>query len=55
MIKRVRIYDLLGKEIYNHSSIQQFIPIENLAPGIYLLTIEITDGSLNVFKLRISF
>lgn len=26
-IKRVRIYDLLGKEICNHSSIQQHIPI----------------------------
>lgn len=54
-IKRVRIYDLRGKEIYNHSSIQQLIPIENLAPGIYLLNIEINDGSMKVFKLWISY
>ena len=51
-IKRVRIYDLLGKEIYNHSSIQQLIPIENLAPGMYLLNIEIKDGSMKVFKFQ---
>ncbi len=51
-IKRVRIYDLLGKEIYNHSSIHRNIPIENLSPGMYLLNIEITDGSMKVFKFQ---
>ena len=51
-IKQVRIYDLSGKEIYTHSSIQRLIPIENLSPGIYLLNIEKRDGSTKVFKFQ---
>ena len=51
-IKQVRIYDLTGKVIYNHSSMQKLIPIEDLKPGIYLIKIELTDGSRRVFKFQ---
>ena len=51
-IKQVRIYDLSGKVIYNHSSMQRLIPIEDLKPGIYFIKIEIADGSMRVFKFQ---
>ncbi len=51
-IKQVRIYDLSGKEVYNTSSIQKLIPIEDFKPAVYFIKIELADGSMKVIKFQ---
>lgn len=46
--KRVRIYDIIGKQYFNQTSIGKFISIKYLKAGIYFIDLERMDGRRSV-------
>ena len=51
-IKQVRIYDVSGKLIYQKSSLQKFISVEDWPPGLYIIQLENEDGFIRNIKLQ---
>jgi hypothetical protein len=43
-LKRVRILDAIGKEVYSGIPVSELISIKNLTAGSYVIAIESTDG-----------
>lgn len=50
-VKSIKIYNQLGQEVINHTSLTNSINVSKLQNGIYILTIETTDGK----KIKESF
>jgi len=49
-VKRVRIHDVIGKEIYNAIPASELIPIKYLTPGTYVISVESVDGRQRVIQ-----
>ncbi len=51
-IKRVRIFDISGKEVYHNNSMSSFISIEKWPSGLYIIDVEGDDGLHKIIKIQ---
>ncbi|RXP46588.1 T9SS C-terminal target domain-containing protein [Lutibacter sp. HS1-25] len=53
-IKTIEIFNLMGQQIYNTSTIKKEIPIQHLQKGIYILKVENIEGYYSTLKFIIN-